>query len=301
MQRLVCDLLAQARPTFSFEFFPPKSDEGEVRLWQAIRELEPLRPSFVDVTYGAGGSTRDRTLRVVRRIVEETSLTAVAHLTCTGSTQAAVRTVVEDIGEAGVRNILALRGDPPGGPNAPWVPHEEGFHHAEELVRLIHDVGDFCVGVAAFPETHPESSDRETDVKHFVRKIEAGADFAITQFFFNPDDYTTYVAAVRGAGCDVPVIPGVMPVTNVRQIERMAELSGAEFPPELAARLRAVEDDTAAVRSIGVEVATELCRELLDAGAPGIHFYTLNKSPATRAILAALRAAKPWDRALAPV
>jgi methylenetetrahydrofolate reductase (NADPH) len=284
MQRLVCDLLAQARPTFSFEFFPPKSDEGEVRLWQAIRELEPLRPSFVDVTYGAGGSTRDRTLRVVRRIVEETSLTAVAHLTCTGSTQAAVRTVVEDIGEAGVRNILALRGDPPGGPNAPWVPHEEGFHHAEELVRLIHDVGEFCVGVAAFPEVHPESPDRETDVKHFVRKVKAGADFAITQFFFDAEAYFRLVDLAREAGCGVPIIPGIMPVTNVRQIQRFAELSGAEFPPDLAERLLAGEDDPDAVRAIGVEVATDLCRALLDGGAPGLHFYTLNRSTATREI-----------------
>jgi methylenetetrahydrofolate reductase (NADPH) len=263
MQRLVCDLLDGARPTFSFEFFPPKTDEGEARLWQAIRELEPLRPSFVDVTYGAGGSPRERTLRVVQRIARETSLTAVAHLTCTGTSREEVRTVVEDLGEAGIRNILALRGDAPGGPNAPWVPHEEGFHHAEELVRLIHDVGEFCVGVAAFPEVHPESPDRETDVKHFVRKVKAGADFAITQFFFDPNDYATYLCAVRGAGCDVPVIPGVMPVTNVRQITRMAELSGADFPADLAKRLRAVEDDPGAVRAIGVEAAPAEVRGLL--------------------------------------
>jgi methylenetetrahydrofolate reductase (NADPH) len=288
MQTFVRDLLVAERPSFSFEFFPPKTDEGEVTLWQAIRELEPLSPTFVDVTYGAGGSTRDRTLRIVQRIARETSIPAVAHLTCTGTSRDEVRQTITDLGEAGIRNILALRGDPPGGPSSPWEPHEEGFHHAEELVQLVHEVGDFCVGVAAFPEGHPESPDRQTDVKHFVRKCVAGADFAITQFFFDPADYWELVEAVRAAGCDVPIIPGVMPVTNVGQITRMAELSGAQFPETLATRLQAVADDPEAVRSIGVEVATELCRDLLAGGAPGIHFYTLNRSTATREIYAQL-------------
>lgn len=288
MQRTVRDLLAAPGPSFSFEFFPPKSDEGEATLWAAIRELEPYRPTFVDVTYGAGGSTRDRTLRMVRRIVEETGLTTVAHLTCTGSSVDEVRRVVADLGEAGVRNLLALRGDPPGGPNAPWVAHAEGFTHAVELVRLIREVGDFCVGVAAFPEGHPESPDRGTDVGYFVEKVRAGADFAVTQFFFDAADYLSMVAAVRAAGCDVPIIPGVMPVTNVKQIARMAELSGAALPAALTRRLTAVEDDPEAVRAIGVEVATDLCRDLLAGGAPGIHFYTLNRSTATRQIYAEL-------------
>jgi methylenetetrahydrofolate reductase (NADPH) len=288
MQTFVRDLLASGRPSFSFEFFPPKTDEGEVALWQAIRELEPLRPTFVDVTYGAGGSTRDRTLRIVQRIAQETSIPAVAHLTCTGTARDEVRQVIADLKDAGIRNILALRGDPPGGPSSPWEPHEEGFHHAEELVRLVHEMGDFCVGVAAFPEGHPESPDRKTDVAHFVRKCQAGADFAITQFFFDAADYWSLLESVRAAGCDVPIIPGVMPVTNVGQITRMAELSGAAFPKGLAARLHDVADDPEAVRSLGVEVATELCVELLRGGAPGIHFYTLNRSTATREIYAQL-------------
>jgi methylenetetrahydrofolate reductase (NADPH) len=288
MQTFVRELLDRRGPSFSFEFFPPKSDEGEAQLWQAIRDLEPLRPTFVDVTYGAGGGTRDRTLRLVQRIARDTPLTVVAHLTCTGTSVAEVRRVIADLGEAGIRNILALRGDPPGGPSSPWKPHEEGFHHAAELVSLIREVGDFCVGVAAFPEGHPESPDRESDARRFVAKVDAGADFAITQFFFDPADYFSLLDAVRAAGCEVPVIPGVMPVTNVAQITRMAELSGAIFPVDLARRLKAVELDGRAVRSIGVEVATELCRDLISGGAPGVHLYTLNRSTATREIFAQL-------------
>jgi methylenetetrahydrofolate reductase (NADPH) len=288
MQTFVRELLDRRGPSFSFEFFPPKSDEGEAQLWQAIRDLEPLRPTFVDVTYGAGGGTRDRTLRLVQRIARDTPSTVVAHLTCTGTSVAEVRRVIADLGEAGIRNILALRGDPPGGPSSPWKPHEEGFHHAAELVSLIREVGDFCVGVAAFPEGHPESPDRESDVRRFVAKVDAGADFAITQFFFDPADYFSLLDAVRAAGCEVPVIPGVMPVTNVAQITRMAELSGAIFPVDLARRLKAVEQDGRAVRSIGVEVATELCRDLISGGAPGVHLYTLNRSTATREIFAQL-------------
>jgi methylenetetrahydrofolate reductase (NADPH) len=284
MAETVAELLAAGRRTFSFEFFPPKTDEGEAQLWRAIRELEPLHPSFVSVTYGAGGSTRDRTIRIVERIAAETPLLSVAHLTCVGSSVAELRAVIRQVTDAGIRNVLALRGDPPGGPRAEWVAHAEGLRYAEDLVRLLHAEGDFCVGVAAFPEVHPESPDLETDVKYLVQKCDAGADFAITQFFFDATAYFRYVEKVVEAGCDVPIIPGVMPVTNVRQIQRFAELSGAEFPPDLAARLLAVEHDPEAVRAVGVEVATELCRELLLGGAPGLHFYTLNRSTATREI-----------------
>jgi methylenetetrahydrofolate reductase (NADPH) len=290
MTMTVRDLLAADEPSFSFEFFPPKTDEGEAQLWQAIRELEPLQPTFVDVTYGAGGSTRDRTVRLVERIARETALTVVAHLTCVGSSRDELRAVAADLAAAGVRNVLALRGDPPAGLGEAWEPHPEGLHHAEELVALLRAEGDFCVGVAAFPEGHPEAPDRETDIKHFVRKCQAGADFAITQFFFDVDDYFRLVEATRAAGCEVPIVPGVMPVTNVSQIERFAALSGAAFPPALADRLHAVADDATAVRAIGVEVATDMCRQLLDGGAPGIHFFTLNRSTATREIHAALRA-----------
>jgi methylenetetrahydrofolate reductase (NADPH) len=284
MPGTVRELLESGRRSFSFEFFPPKTDEGEALLWRAIRELEPLAPTFVSVTYGAGGSTRDRTIRIVERIARETSITAVAHLTCVGASRAEVRATVREIAGAGIRNVLALRGDMPGGSGAVWQAHEDGLHHADELVRLLHEEGDFCVGVAAFPEGHPESPDRDSDVKYLVGKCAAGAEFAITQFFFDAADYSQLVAAVRATGCEVPIIPGIMPVTNVSQIERFAALSGAAFPPDLAQRLHAVADDAEAVRAIGVEVAVELCRELLDEGAPGLHFYTLNRSTATREI-----------------
>ncbi len=286
MQPTVKELLAGGKPSFSFEFFPAKTDEGEQILWRAIRELEPLRPTFVDVTYGAGGSTRNRTLAVVKRIVEETSLTVVAHLTCVGATVDELRAVARDFAAAGIRNVLALRGDMPGGPQATWQATEGGLRHAEDLVRLLHEEGDFCVGVAAFPEGHPACVDRDTDAKFLVQKCAAGADFAVTQFFFNADDYFRLVDTATALGCDVPVIPGVMPVTNLSQIQRMAALSGADFPADLAERLRAVGDDPEAVRAIGVEVAADLCQELLDGGAPGIHFYTLNRSTATREIFA---------------
>lgn len=288
MTAKIVDLLDSGQPSFSFEFFPPKTDEGEANLWQAIRELEPYRPTFVSVTYGAGGSTRDRTIRIVERIAAETSLVPMAHLTCVAATAAEVREVIGQIRDAGISNVLALRGDMPGGASVRWEPTPGGLHHADELVRLLHEEGDFCVGVAAFPEGHPESPDLETDVTYLVKKVRAGADFAITQFFFRAADYFRHLALAREAGCDVPIIPGVMPVTNARQIQRFAELSGAEFPPDLAARLLAVEDDPDKVRAIGVEVATELCRELLEGGAPGIHFYTLNRSTATREIYAHL-------------
>ncbi|MDQ3973572.1 MAG: methylenetetrahydrofolate reductase [NAD(P)H] [Actinomycetota bacterium] len=282
--RTIRELLAAGGRSFSFEFFPPKTDEGEAALWRAIRELEPLGPTFVSVTYGAGGSTRDRTVRIVQRIAAETSLTPVAHLTCVAASREQVRATIRQIAAAGIRNVLALRGDMPGGPDQRWEAHADGLRHADDLVRLLHEEGDFCVGVAAFPETHPESPDRATDVRYLARKCAAGADFAITQFFFDPADYFELLDAAREAGCRVPVIPGVMPVTNVRQIQKFALLSGAQFPPDLARRLHAVEDDPEAVRAVGVEVASDLCRKLLDGGAPGIHFYTLNRSTATREI-----------------
>jgi methylenetetrahydrofolate reductase (NADPH) len=282
------DLLAGGGRSYSFEFFPPANDEGERALWEAIRRLEPLAPTFVSVTYGAGGTTRDRTLRIVEKIATETTLTAVGHLTCVGSSRTELRSVIGGFAAAGIRNVLALRGDPPGGPGTVWEPHPQGLEHADEMVRMLRELGEFCVGVAAFPEGHPESSDLESDAKHLARKAAAGADFAVTQFFFDADDYFRLVDRAVAHGCTIPIIPGIMPVTNLRQIERFSQLSGAVFPPALAQRLHEVGDDPAAVRRIGVEVAGELCSRLLAGGAPGLHFYTLNRSTATLEIYRAL-------------
>jgi len=284
----VADLLQQGRHSWSFELFPPKTDEGERMLWQTIRELESSMPTFVSVTYGAGGTTRDRTVRLTERIAAETTLTPVGHLTCVGATRAELRGVIGAYAAAGVRNVLALRGDPPGGPGAPWTPHPDGLHNADELVSLTRSLGDICVGVAAFPDGHPESPDREADALALARKADAGAEFAITQFFFDIAEYHDLVQRTRRHGCDIPVIPGILPITNVSQLVRFAELSGTPIPDAVLKRLDGVKDDPDAVREVGVQMATELCHQLLDEGAPGLHLYTLNRSTATREIYANL-------------
>jgi len=283
--------LAAGERSFSFEFFPPKDDVGEAVLWEAVRRLEPLNPTFVSVTYGAGGSTRDRTTRITRAIARQTTLTPVAHLTCVGASRADLRQVIGGYADAGVRTVLALRGDAPGGPGVPWTAHPEGLDHAVDLVRLIRGLSRFTVGVAAFPDGHPESPHLDHDARVLARKAEAGAGFAVTQFFFDPAAYFRLVERLSALGCDLPVIPGIMPVTNIAQITRFAQLSGTPLPDAVVQRLDAVRDDPAAVRRVGVEIATELSRALLDGGAPGLHFYTLNRSTATLEVFADLGAA----------
>lgn len=291
-QASIGDLVRSPEPTFSFEFFPPKDGEQEVQLWQAVRELEPLRPSFVSITYGAGGSTRDTTVSVTERIATETTLLPMAHLTAVNHSVAELRNMIGRLAGAGVRNVLVVRGDPPGDPTAEWVRHPAGVSHAADLVRLVRESGDFSVGVAAFPYKHPRSPDIATDTRYFVEKCRAGADFAITQMFFDIDDYLRLRDRVAAAGCDTSIVAGVMPVTRIATIARSVQLSGAPFPPALAAQFEAIADDPVAVRRLGLEQMSKMCRQLLDEGVPGIHFITLNRSTATREVwhdLAAVR------------
>ncbi len=288
LTRSIPRILEQEGTSYSFEFFPPKNDAGEQTLWEAIRHLEPIHPTFVSVTYGAGGSTRERTVRVTGRIALETTLTPMAHLTCVGSSVAELRRVVGEYADAGIRNVLALRGDPPGGPGAAWTAHPEGLNHADELVALIRSLGSFTVGVAAFPDGHPESCGLDQDADVLVRKADAGAEFAVTQFVFDADSYVRLRDRVVARGRDLPIIPGLMPVTSFSQVRRMATMSGTPLPAAVVSRLEVVADDPEAIREVGVQIATELSQRLLAEGAPGLHFYTMNRSLATLQVYANL-------------
>jgi methylenetetrahydrofolate reductase (NADPH) len=296
----IAEILAERRPAFSFEFFPPKTEEGQTTLEGTLAVLKDDRPDYVSMTYGAGGTTRNRTVELTKWIKQDLGIEAMAHLSCVGEPTDRLLEILEEIQAAGVENVLALRGDPPRG-ETEWKPHPGGLHYSVELIRLIRERFDFCVGAACFPEVHPDAPDRESDLEYARAKQEAGAGFLITQLFFDNELYFEFVEAARAAGITVPIIPGIMPITNYGQIKRFTEMCGASIPDELEGELNGRADDPEAVAELGVAYATLQCSDLLARGAPGIHFYTLNRSPATRAILAALRAAHPWSRATVAV
>jgi len=279
--------------TYSFEFFPPKDLEGEERLWSAMAALESIAPDFISVTYGAGGSTRDRTIRITSEITARTHIPTVAHLTCVGSTRDELIEILGRYRETGIKSILALRGDPTGGPRAPWTPTPGGFNHADELVSLAAELGGFTIGVAAFPDGHPASDgDLDSDISVLIEKEKRGATFATTQFFFDVDKWKALVDKLAARGSSLTIIPGILPVTNVKQLNRMAELSGTPIPASISEAFAKVEFNPDDVRKLGVEIATDLCQKLIEAGAPGLHFYTMNASTATREIFSQLKAGK---------
>jgi methylenetetrahydrofolate reductase (NADPH) len=287
--RSLGEILRDGGRSFSFEFFPPKDDAGEAQLWDAIRALEPYRPTFVSVTYGAGGATRDKTVSITGRIARETELVPMAHLTCVGHTREELEGILDSYVAEGVSHVMALRGDPQEGPRADWTPTEGGLNYAVDLVELARSRGDFRVGVAAFPEGHPSAASLDHDADVLVAKAEAGAEFAVTQMFFRAEDYFGLVERVRARGADIPILPGIMPILNLSAIRRQGELIGTSVPDDIVARIAAFEGDPAAVRAEGIKVAAEVCPELLAGGAPGLHVYTLNRSKATLEIFEALQ------------
>jgi methylenetetrahydrofolate reductase (NADPH) len=290
---------AQGKPSFSFEFFPPKTPEGEQKLFETVKTLRELDPTFVSVTYGAGGGTRALTVDIVKRIKNELGIEAMAHFTCVGHTREELHDVLDEMRDAGIENIIALRGDPPKG-ETEFRQVPGGLSHGSELAALISESYDFCIAGACYPETHPEAPDPDFDLRTVHYKVAAGTSFLITQLFFDNRDYFEFVDRARASGIDVPIIAGIMPITNFDQIKRFTSMCGAAIPPALHEQLEARnKDGEEAVAELGVAYATLQCADLLARGAPGIHFYTLNKSPATRAILSALKAARPWEQASA--
>ena len=270
------------RMTVSVEFFPPKDEAGVARLWSASSALESISPDFISVTYGAGGSTRDRTIQITKEITQRTGRNTVAHLTCVGSTKAELIEILVQYKSAGIKTILALRGDPVGGPTSPWVTTPGGFDHSDQLVELAMSQGGFEVGVAAFPDSHPASGgDFNRDIDVLIRKEELGASFATTQFFFDSAKWETLVSKLQARGSKLPVIAGILPVTNVKQLQRMSELTGAQIPANIEKTFAAIADDADAVKKVGIELATKMCQELISIKVPGLHFYTMNTSDAT--------------------
>jgi methylenetetrahydrofolate reductase (NADPH) len=297
----VVDRFREDATVFSVEFFPPRDAADEAILWRSIRELEPLDPAYMSITYGAGGSSRDGTIRNIARAATETTLVPMAHLTAVNHSVAELRNVIGWYAAVGVRNILALRGDPPGDPYGDWIPHPNGLNYAEELVELVRSLGDFCVGVSAFPYGHPRSVDLDTDTKHLVSKFRAGADFAIAQLFFEPEDFLRLRDRVAAAGSEALLIPGIMPLTTPRTLRKTIELSGASAPSTLLDRLEPLSDDPKAFRAEGLDVVTELCERLIAEGVPDLHFYTFNRSKATRELVSRLGLAPVADRRTAAV
>ena len=286
-------LATSDEPVFSFEFFPPKSDEGERNLRGTLEDLRAFDPDFVSVTYGAGGSTRARTVELTKWIKNELGIEAMAHLSCVGSSRDELREMLDGIADAGIDNVLALRGDAPRG-ETEWRPHPQGLRYSTELAALIRDSYPFCIGAACFPEVHPEAPDMAHDLRFLREKVRAGVSFLVTNLFLDPELYFRFVEEARAAGIEVPIIPGIMPITNVGQIKTMTGMCGASIPQALLEALEWRSEDPSAVLQLGVSYATLQCAELLARGAPGIHFYTLNRSPATRAILSALKLLRPW-------
>lgn len=284
----VSDLFRSQRQTFSFEFFPPKTPEDINLLFERARELQPLGPSFISVTYGAGGSTRRNTIDIVCRMQEELGIVAVAHVTCVGHNQAELRDVLDELKERGIENLMCLRGDPQKGQTS-FVPAPDGFANAYQLVRLARSLDDFCIGVAGYPEPHPECPDRTLDLQHLKEKVDCGADFVTTQLFFDNKDYFNFCERARALGIRQRIIPGIWPITNYKQIQRVAQMCGATLPAELRQKLEPVADDQQAVFDVGVAWASRQCEELLAGGAPGVHFYTMNRSHATQRIFEHLR------------
>lgn len=283
----ILQYFSSSQKVFSFEFFPPKTDEGVVQLFKTIGDLKPLNPAFVSVTCGAGGGTRDRTVDLVRRIKHQHGIEAMAHLTCTGSDRSEIDRTLEEMDKAGIENVLALRGDPPKGETT-FHPQAKGFSHASDLVAYIRQRYNFSLVGAGYPEGHVECRDLEKDLTYLKVKVDAGLDFVITQLFFDNQCYFAFLERARAIGIQVPIVPGIMPITNVGQVKRFTEMCGASIPANLLTELESVQDNPESVMRLGIRHATAQCRELLLAGTPGIHFYTLNKSPATRAILESL-------------